>query len=102
MEASHRNHHGLQPEVAQRVTRLSEEIRGRLVELAIITARATGVDAPESSAIKFAPRTMGKDANAGEGDWMEIIEVEGDDGQVYEACYGVIDGQAFAESPCGG
>ena len=101
METSHRSHHGLQPEVAQRVARLSEEIRGRLVELAIITARATGVDAPQSSAIKFAPRTIKTD-NAGEGDWIEIIEVEGDDGQVYEACYGVVGGQAFAESPCGG
>jgi hypothetical protein len=102
MEASDSNRHGLQPEVAQRVARLSEEIRGRLVELAIITARATGVDAPKGSAVKFAPRAVEQEANAGAGDWMEIIEVEADDGQVYTACYGVIGGQAFAESPCGG
>lgn len=92
----------MQPEAAQRLSRLSEEIRGRLLEIALITARATGADLPNGSAIKFSPRPIAQEANAGAGDWIEIVEVEGDDGQVYSACYGVIDGQAFAESPCGG
>ncbi|HEV7649856.1 MAG TPA: hypothetical protein VGP26_17045 [Actinophytocola sp.] len=96
------NRHELRSEVAQRLTRLSEEVRSRLVEIALITARASGTDLPNSASVKFAPRPLAKDANAAAGDWMEIIEVAADDGQTYTACYGVIDGQPFAESPCGG
>ena len=96
------NRHDLPPEVAQRLTRLSEEVRSRLVEIALITARASGNDLPNSTAIKFAPRPIAKAADAGTGDWMELIEVVADDGQTYTACYGSIGGQSFAESPCGG
>ena len=94
------NRHELQSEVAHRLTRLSEEVRSRLVEIALITARASGTDLPSSTAIKFAPRPLA--ADAGTGDWMEIIEVEAGDGQTYTACYGSIGGQSFAQSPCGG
>ncbi len=92
----------LPAEAAQRLTRLSEEIRARLLEVALIAAHATKTDLPNSSTIRFSPRPIAADADAGAGDWMEIIEVEADDGQVYEACYGVINGVPFAESPCGG
>lgn len=95
-------HHELSADVAQRLSRLSEEVRGRLAEIALITARAAGVDLPDSGIVKFAPRPIAHEADAGAGDWMEIIEVPADDGHVYTACYGVIGGHAFAESPCGG
>jgi hypothetical protein len=39
--------------------------------------------------------------DAGAGDWMELIMVDVNGGQV-EVCYGVINGEPFAESPCGG
>jgi hypothetical protein len=96
MYQSNPNRHELPPEVAQRLGRLSEEVRARLLEIALITARATSVDLPNSSAIKFAPHPIAQEADAGRGSWMEIIEVDG-----YTACYGVIDGVAFVESPCG-
>jgi hypothetical protein len=101
MYQSKPNRHELSLEVAQRLGRLSEEVRGRLLEIALITARAASVDLPNSSAIKFAPHPIAQEADAGAGSWMEIIEVEAEDGQVYTACYGVVDGVAFAESPCG-
>lgn len=101
MSQSSPNRHELPPEIAQHLARLSAEVRSRLLEIALITARATGVDLPNSSVIRFAPRPIAREEDAGAGSWMEIVDVEGDDGQVYTACYGVINGVAFAESPCG-
>ncbi|MFI1394195.1 hypothetical protein [Streptomyces sp. NPDC020681] len=92
------------PEVAtediQRLTRLSEEIRSRLAEIALITARAAGAEPLKGPVHKYVSRDgarkPGVRADAGSGDWVEIIDVDG-----FEACYGVIGGKAFAESPCG-
>lgn len=86
----------LDPEDAQRMRRLTEEVRGRLLEMAMITARTAGVELRGSAAIRFVPHKAAADAEADPGDWMEIDEVDG-----VEVCYGVIGGQAFAESPCG-
>jgi hypothetical protein len=85
----------LQAEDADRMRRLSEEVRGRLLEMALITSRTVGLELGSSAVVKFVPHKRTK-LVAG-GDWMEIVDVDG-----VEACYGVIDGQAFAESPCGG
>ncbi|GAA1236781.1 hypothetical protein GCM10009665_28700 [Kitasatospora nipponensis] len=92
----------MRPEDMQRVDRLSEEVRGRLYEIALIVSRTVGVQAPTGHVEKFVPREAvpltGRhaDADAGGGDWVEIGEVDGT-----EYCYGEIGGQAFAESPCG-
>ncbi|MFD5797930.1 hypothetical protein ACFWIO_31275 [Streptomyces diastatochromogenes] len=91
----------MQPEDMQRVDRLSEEVRGRLHEIALIISRTVGNEPPKGRVGKFVPREavqmVKKHANASRGDWMEIGEVDG-----VEYCYGEIGGQAFAESPCGG
>lgn len=82
--------------------RLSEEVRSRLLEMTLILARTVGIEHRGSAAIKFVPRKTAREADAGAegdaggGDWMEIDDVDG-----FEVCYGVIGGQAFAESPCG-
>jgi hypothetical protein len=90
----------LQQEEAQRLRRLSEEVRSRLLETALITGRTVGKELAVNADIRFVPardRATAKGADAGAGDWMEIIEVDG-----VEVCYGVINGEPFAESPCGG
>ncbi|KQY21680.1 MULTISPECIES: hypothetical protein [Rhizobium/Agrobacterium group] len=83
----------------QRLARLSEEVRGRLAEISMILSRATGEASVEKGQIlKFTPKGVrNKTTSNRSGDWMEIIDVDG-----VEACYGVIDGKPFAESPCGG
>jgi len=93
---SNSNRYELEPGDAQRMRRLSEEVRSRLLEMALITARTAGVELRGNAAIKFVPRKTAREADAAAGDWMEIDEVDG-----FEVCYGVIGGQAFAESPCG-
>ena len=86
----------LAPEDAQRMGRLSEEVRSRLLEMALIAARTVGVQLRGSADIRFSPLKAATEADAGAGDWMELDEVDG-----FEFCYGVIGGVAFAESPCG-
>jgi hypothetical protein len=90
----------LQQEDALRMRRLSEEIRSRLLELALITSRTAGMEIPKNADIRFVPGTKRKAMDASAGDWIEIIEVDTNGGTV-EACYGVINGVPFAESPCG-
>lgn len=93
------NRYEMTPEDTQRMARLSEEVRSRLLEMALITARTAGLDLGANAVIKFVPHRRRSDDPKvkAEDDWMELIEVDG-----VEACYGVIGGQAFAESPCGG
>ncbi|WP_028748000.1 hypothetical protein [Rhizobium mesoamericanum] len=83
----------------QRLARLSEEIRSRLAEVSMILARVSGDQKLEKSPVRgFTPKGVkSKSANQRSGDWVEIIDVDG-----VEACYGVINGKPFAESPCGG
>jgi hypothetical protein len=94
------NRHEMKPEDADRMSRLSEEVRSRVLEMALITARTVGRELPKDAVPKFIPQVRAQDddagADAGGGDWMEIIEEGG-----FTACYGVINGHAFAESPCG-
>ncbi|HEY0124823.1 MAG TPA: hypothetical protein VGC14_24270 [Rhizobium sp.] len=82
----------------QRLARLSEEIRGRLAEISMIMARVTGESQIEKAPVqKFTAKgAKNKSASARSGDWVEIIDVDG-----VEACYGVVNGKPFAESPCG-
>src|SRR5512139_2683855 len=95
---AHPNRHALSQEDVQRINRLSEEVRSRLREIALITARTVGDGPPKGHVLKYVPREAEptRQVNAGAGDWVEIEEVDG-----VEVCYGVIDGVPFAESPCG-
>lgn len=90
------NRYELDADDAERLRQLSQEVRSRLRESAQIAARAVGIDVGENAIVKFLPRKTRDDPDAGAGDWIEIIEVDG-----VEVCYGVIGGQPFAESPCG-
>lgn len=96
MAESNSNRYQLEPDDAQRMRRLTEEVRSRLLEMAMITARTAGVELRGSAHFKFVPLTAARQADERDGDWMEIDEVDG-----VEVCYGVIGGEAFAESPCG-
>lgn len=87
----------LSDEDAQRLRRLSEEVRGRLLEVALIVTRNLGLPMRPNSLVSFVPRETDPTEDAGAGDWMEIGEVDG-----VEYCYGSIGGHSFAESPCGG
>jgi hypothetical protein len=93
-QAGGTTHYELSGDDAQRLEALSEEVRSRLREIAQIVARPVGVDLHDNSLIKFEPRDAGSAVES--GDWVEIIDVDG-----VEACYGVINGVPFAESPCG-
>jgi hypothetical protein len=92
----------LSPEDAQRMSRLSEEVRSRLLEMSLIASRALDLDRSAGTSPRFVlhsrPVAQAADAgtDAGAGDWMEIDVVDG-----FEVCWGVIGGHAFAESPCG-
>jgi hypothetical protein len=80
---------------AERLRRLSEEVRSRLFEIALILSRTAGVALPKNVKFMTSEAVLAKNAGSS-GNWMEIIDVDGK-----EACYGVIDGVPFAESPCG-
>jgi|GEM_PF-4263663 len=87
-------HYELSADDAERLQRLSQEVRNRLREIAQIAARPVGVQLDDDMLIKFEPRDAGSTVDS--GDWVEIIVVDG-----HEVCYGEIGGQPFAESPCG-
>lgn len=83
-------------EDAQRLRRLSEEIRSRLFEIALVLSRSGGRPLPQDGSIKFGSSKRPVPVMGGQ-DCLEIVE--GKDGG--EACYGVIGGEAFYENPCG-
>ena len=93
------NRHEMREEDVQRMLRLLEEVRSRLMEMALIATRTAGKQLSDSAVLKFVPHSAVRamDADAGGGDWVEIGDA--DDGS--SVCYGVINGVAFAESPCG-
>jgi hypothetical protein len=86
----------LSKEDGQRLRRLSEEIRSRLFEIALILTHSGGKP-QDGNTICFGSSKHPVPAAGGPGDWMEITV--GKDGE--EACYGVIGGEPFYESPCG-
>jgi hypothetical protein len=100
MTEAHSHRQPMQADDAQRIIRLSEEVRSRLAEIGMIVNRTAGAAPPQGQVLRFVAGQAAVKADAGAdaaaGDWMEIIEVDG-----VEACYGVIGGHAFAESPCG-
>jgi hypothetical protein len=45
----------LQPEDREKMRRLSEEVQGRLAEMALITTRTLGVEMEKDAVVKFVP-----------------------------------------------
>jgi len=88
----------LSDEDGHRLRRLSEEVRGRLAEIALILTHSGGKPLPIDGSIQFGSAKRPMPAMRASGDWMEITV--GKDFE--EACYGVIGGEPFYESPCGG
>ena len=87
----------LSPEDRQRVSRLYEEIRGRLEELALIGARAGGFSLTPEMARKFVPSESKLQADA---TYVEIICPPEGLGEC--ACVVLMsDGNHFWERPCG-
>jgi hypothetical protein len=90
----------LAPEDAQRAARLTEEIRGRLEELACIVARVTGRRLGGEAIRKFVPRERGA------SDDPTVVDVEILDGFLdppHAACCLVTlsNEDWFVECPCG-
>lgn len=84
-------------EDGERLRRLSEEVRGRLCEIALILTHSGGRPLPHDGSLQFGSSKRPVPAMGGSGDWMEIVV--GKDGE--EACYGVFNGEPFYENPCG-
>jgi len=55
----------LRPEDRERMQRLSEEVRGRLVEMALITTRTLGTELDSEATVKFLPVEFPSDKSGG-------------------------------------
>lgn len=92
------------PDDAQRLTRLAEEVRGRLEEMAQISARIAGIRLDPGATRKFAPcprQTHAADAGAGHGDvtMVEIFDATSEHPEMCVTWWS--DGTTGLESPCG-
>ncbi|MET8680915.1 hypothetical protein ABZW18_25875 [Streptomyces sp. NPDC004647] len=89
---------------AQRLTRLAEEVRGRLEEIAQIGARIAGVKLDPNSTRKFVPRNpvsppAALAASHGEVTMVEIYDATPDHPQLCVGWWS--DGTVSLDSPCG-
>ncbi len=91
----------LRLEDRERMQRLSEEVRGRLQEMALITARTLGIDLDSDTVVKFVPlkvdrASLGQEPGLGEepGQTIEIVC-----GPAGCGCY--VDPPGICEFPCG-
>jgi hypothetical protein len=89
------NRYELSAEDRYRVSRLHEEIRARLEELAMIGARATGITLPSDAVRKYDPKPSTLEAEA---TYIEVVCWEGGCGCIVL----MSDGNHFWEYPCGG
>jgi hypothetical protein len=79
------------------LNRLSEEVRGRLAEMALIITRVAGLEHTGGAVGKFVPREGTEVQKAAGGfDWLEIVEVV----PGFDCCYGSIGGQTVLSCPC--
>ena len=88
------------PADAERMARLSEEVRGRLEEMAHIAARAAGIRLDKDVVRKFVPR----DVTASDAPTIVDVEILDDFlGPGSRPCclVGLSDGDWFVECPCG-
>jgi cyanophycinase-like exopeptidase len=56
----------------ERMQRLTEEVRGRLTEMALITTRTLGIGMDEDSVVKFAP--VEAENGTGKGIALQVLE----------------------------
>jgi hypothetical protein len=99
MMADPTNRLDVSPDDAQRLNRLSEEVNGRLTELALIIARITGEAYTGGPIQSFVPRQPASGSGTVElasSDWLEIVEIL----PGFECCYGSIGGQTVLSCPC--
>jgi hypothetical protein len=89
--------HQLVPEDAQRMHRLSEEVRGRLEEMALIATRKLGVSADPKALTKFAPKNPS--TRLGCLGLVEILDASSDHPEICVLFF--CDGSVGLESPCG-
>jgi hypothetical protein len=74
---SEENRQEVSPEDGERLNRLSEEVRGRLTEMALIVGRVAGNDSFSKGELgKFVPREGVKVPGGSKesSDWMEILD----------------------------
>lgn len=89
--------HEVSLEDAQRLNRLSEEIRSRLTEIAFISSRISGTDYAGGGVTRFVPREGAKTVEAAASyDWLEMVEIV----PGFECCYGSIGGETVLACPC--
>jgi hypothetical protein len=62
----------LKSEDRERMQRLSEEVRGRLEEMALITARTLGTDKKEGTRVQFLPVGLRPD-DSGDGVVLQVL-----------------------------
>lgn len=96
----------LAPEDDQRMKRLSEEVRGRLEEMALIAARVAGIKLDPNAVRKFVPHTIAvTEADAGAGGSPPVVtkvEIFDATSEHPEMCVVIYSsGPAGLESPCG-
>lgn len=85
----------LRTEDRERMQRLSEEVRGRLQEMALITARTLDLELAGDSVVKFLPiKAEAAGAGTSGGTYIEIICTPAGCG-----CY--VDPPGICEFPCG-
>jgi hypothetical protein len=84
----------LTPADRERMQRLSEEVRGRLQEMALITTRTLGIPLDRDTVVKFSPVETRADGDLGVVTNIEIVC--GPDGC---GCY--VEPPGICEFPCG-
>lgn len=89
--------HAMSPEDQYRISRLYEEIRARLLEMAMIGARATGLAITDDMVIKFDPNHEAAKQRAYEVDVEIICPGFGPCACIYRGT----DGQWHWERECG-
>lgn len=84
-------------EDAARLDRLSEEVRGRLAEMALIVARVSGVDYSGEAVGRFTPRgSRPAKEHSATSEWIEIVEIL----PGFNCCYGSLEGKTVLSCPC--
>ena len=90
------------PDDGQRLTRLGEEVRGRLEEMALIAARIAGIQLDRATAPRFVPQhTHSTHADSAHGDvtMVEVFPATSSHDQLCVTWWA--DGTTGLDSPCG-
>ena len=90
------------PDDGQRLTRLGEEVRGRLEEIALIAARIAGIQLDRATMPRFVPRPSPvSDSPSAHGDvtTVEVFPATSSHGEMCVTWWS--DGTHGLDSPCG-